>query len=211
MLNKSTKSIISFESKIFLLIAVSCVILLLISHLFFQKYLFMQPCEQCVYIRFYFCIITFGALVAMPKWLLNKILGFIFIFYGACSGIYHSIILNKIHNAINNNGDIFGLSGCSLTPQFPFNLALNDWFPSLFTISGDCGVDTPKIPNNIELDSIQQYFTSLYSNGWYLIPQLKMLNMAECCMIAFGFIIILASFLCIKILIARLIRLLLKK
>lgn len=193
-----------FKNKILLFIVAVCVISLLISNLFFQKYLFMQPCEQCVYIRFYFCIITFGALIAIPKWLLNKIFGFAFIFYGAFSGIYHSIILNRIHSVINDNGNIFGFSGCSLIPRFPFHLALNDWFPSLFTISGDCGIDIPKIPSNVKLDSIQQYFTSLYSNGWYLIPQFKMLNMAQCCMIIFGLIAILALIVCVRIITTRL-------
>lgn len=169
-----------------------CLALLLISHFFFQKYLFMQPCEQCVYIRFYFCIIILGALAMLFRFIIAKIVGLILLGYGIIAGISHSLLLNKIHDAINNNGDIFGLSGCSLVPHFPLNLALDRWIPSLFKIYGDCGVDSPKIPKNIELDSIQQYFIELYSNGWYLLPKLKLLNMAECCIIAFIFIAILA-------------------
>lgn len=182
------RGVISYSRWILLFIVGFCIILLLISHFFFQQYLFMQPCEQCVYIRFYFCIIIFGALSMMINFAFVKILGFGLLVYGVRAGIYHSVILNKIYNALHNSGNIFGLSGCSLTPNFPFNLALDRWIPSLFKISGDCGIDSPKIPKGVELDSIQQYFTSLYSNGWYLLPQLRLLNMAECCIIAFGVI-----------------------
>ncbi len=53
----------------------------------------------------------------------------------------------------------------------------------------------PVVPENAynHLNAFQKFFigtppdfeNGLYSNGWYLIPSLKFINMAICCLIAF--------------------------
>ena len=52
-----------------LVIAILSAGLVLIAHNVFQVWLYMKPCEQCVYIRFAFLCMTFGCLftLAWPK------------------------------------------------------------------------------------------------------------------------------------------------
>lgn len=100
-----------------------------ISHLFFQGYLFMQPCEQCVYIRFAFIVMGFGGIflgisdclavqksrhnmqkshtfnknnIAHKLSLISKMLGFVLGFYGSVRGIFFAWVLLKIHRALND-------------------------------------------------------------------------------------------------------------
>lgn len=103
-----------------------------ISHLFFQGYLFMQPCEQCVYIRYAFVVMGFGGIflgisdflstrktsknmrqsnafkkhnITHKLILLSKILGFVLGFYGSVRGIFFAWVLLKIHRALNDFDD----------------------------------------------------------------------------------------------------------
>ncbi|WP_181881758.1 disulfide bond formation protein B [Helicobacter sp. MIT 14-3879] len=167
-------------------IIILCVSLILISHLFFQKYLFMQPCEQCVYIRFDFCIIIIGSILALIKSVFFRVISYVVVFYGVIQGILDSFYLRRIYKALHSQSidDIFGLQGCLLEPKFPFNIALDKY--NLFKVSGDCGYDNPIIPQNISLDSIQEFFINIYSNGWYLIPKYQILSMPETCLIIFS-------------------------
>ena len=42
------------------------------------------------------------------------------------------------------------------------------------------------VPDGVELGALQRWFIELYQSydGWYLIPQWKFMDMAECCMLA---------------------------
>ena len=66
-----------------ILIAVSAGLVIL-AHSLFQKYVYMPPCEQCVYIRFAFLCMALGGLVAIinPKNLLLAALGYLLAFWG---------------------------------------------------------------------------------------------------------------------------------
>ncbi|MDR2709943.1 MAG: protein-disulfide oxidoreductase DsbI [Burkholderiales bacterium] len=180
---------------LWLLMAAVTGALALIAHVFFQNYLYMPPCEHCVYIRFAMLVITAGGLVAAinPKILALKWIGCIAAFYGSIIGIMYTLTLNKIHHAVHDPDAIFGVQGCSTEPNFPFDLPLAQWSPGWFKPTGDCGYDAPIVPSGVTLDSIQQWFVSMYtaSDGWYLIPPLKFLNMAQSCFLAFGVIFIL--------------------
>ena len=55
-----------------ILMAAVCVLLVLVAHYMFQVWLYMAPCEQCVYIRFGFLV---------------KVLGYVFAFAGAIYGL----------------------------------------------------------------------------------------------------------------------------
>ena len=52
-----------------IVIAILSAGLVLIAHNVFQVWLYMKPCEQCVYIRFAFLCMTFGCLfpIVCPK------------------------------------------------------------------------------------------------------------------------------------------------
>lgn len=177
--------------------------LVIVAHSFFQVYLHMMPCEQCVYIRFAMIVMTIGGIVAAinPKNVYLKLFGVIAAFYGAIKGLQYSLKLNEIHHAVHGAAldDMFGVQGCSTDPSFPFGLPLNQWSPHLFQPTGDCGYDAPVVPAGVELSGIQQWFIDMYqaADGWYLIPSLKFLNMAQSCALAFG--------LCLAILVVMLI------
>lgn len=176
-----------------------CVMLVEVAHLVFQEYAFMRPCEQCVYIRFAFCVMGIGAIFAIinPK---NKILRFfayLFAFYGAIRGLMFSFKLNAIHHAAHGD-DPFGIQGCSAVPSFDFNLPLHLWIPSYFNPTGDCGFDAPSVPEGIELSGFRASFVEFYSNGWYLIPSAEFGNMAQCCALAFGICVIILIFMAVS-------------
>ena len=173
--------------------------LVVISHLFFQGYLFMQPCEQCVYIRYAFIIMGLGGIFLGFGYLLQderfsalcKVLGFVVGLYGSIKGIVLSFLLLKVHRALNATEadfsmNIFGLQGCSMEARFDFGLPLSEWFPSVFMPTGDCGQDFALPPSDIVLSPLRAYFVDLYSQGWYLLPSAKFGSMAECCLAVFG-------------------------
>ncbi|ECP1950216.1 protein-disulfide oxidoreductase DsbI [Salmonella enterica subsp. enterica serovar Javiana] len=155
---------------LWLLMAIAMGGLIILAHSFFQIYLYMAPCEQCVYIRYA-------------------------AFYGSIMGIKFSIKLNGIHHAVHNADpdSLFGVQGCSTDPTFPFNLPLAEWAPEWFKPTGDCGYDAPIVPDGVTLSSVQQWFVDLYqqSEGWYLLPPWHFMNMAQACMLAFGLCLIL--------------------
>jgi len=157
----------------------------------FQKWLYMRPCEQCVYIRFaMFCLVIGGMIGAVnPKILLLKLIGYLVAVYGAVKGIGYSLTLIKISKAYRSD-DPFGVQGCSATPTFPFNLPLHEWFPSTFLPTEDCGVDYPIIPTDAVLSPMQKYLTDLYHDGWYLIPSRHFLNMDQSTLLCFSLILL---------------------
>lgn len=81
---------------------------------------------------------------------------------------------------------MFGMQGCSTEPHFPFGLPLEKWAPAWFQPTGDCGYDAPVVPDGAVLSDLQRWFIELYqsSDGWYLIPQWKFMDMASCCLLA---------------------------
>ncbi len=184
---------------IWLLMAFTGLTLELIAQFFFQEYLYMPPCEQCVYIRFsMFCMMIAGFVTAInPKNIALKLFGYVVAFYGIIKGIGFSLALDKIHTAIHS-GNIFGMIGCSLEPKYPFGLPLHKIMPSTFLPTGDCGYDHPVVPSGIELNSIQTYFTNIYADGWYLLPSIKFMNMAEAMLVCFVVCTIILSVMLIS-------------
>lgn len=183
------QAIASFQNHRFLwaLMSFICLGLVVFAHSFLQKFAYMLPCEQCVYIRYAFLVIAFGGFIACfnPRNLFLKILAYIIAIYGSIRGIMFSSKLNAIYNAIHSD-EPFGVQGCSLTPSFDFGLPLHVWFPSLFNPSGDCGFDNPVVPFNVELSGFHQAIVEFYKDGWYLIPSEHFMNMAQCCLFAFS-------------------------
>ena len=165
--------------------------LVIFAHAVFQKWLFMEPCEQCVYIRFAFTVVAIGAFVVWlsPKSFIPYLIGILLSLYGAFYGLLCSLKLAKIHTAMHseNMDTLFGLEGCSTAVHYPLGLPLDIWLPDWFAASGECGIDAPVVAANTTLSSFQSYWIDLYNaaGGWYLIPQYKFLNMAQCCVIFF--------------------------
>lgn len=170
-----------------ILMAGVSLLMVIIAHSVFQIWLYMRPCEQCVYVRFAFFCMVFGGLVAAinPKNIALKLVGYLFGFWGIIQGLKYNFKLNKIHHAAHSD-DIFGVQGCSAEPTFPLHLPLDKWIPEWFKPTGDCGFDNPIIPEGIQLSSMQQALTDFYKDGWYLWPPSHFGNMAQILLITFG-------------------------
>lgn len=191
------------------------ILLVCIAHYFFQHYLYMEPCEQCVYIRFAFFVMSLGGIIAAiaPKNIVLKTIGYILAFYGVILGIGYCLTLDKIHEAVHSENPFGGVDGCREIPIYPFNLKLYELAPDWFLPTGECGMDNPVVPEEEyeKLDSIQQFFVGtydkeneelledgFYTQGWYLIPSLHFMNMAQACLIAFGFAFLLLFIMAIS-------------
>ncbi|WP_462191339.1 protein-disulfide oxidoreductase DsbI [Campylobacter concisus] len=178
------------------------VALVVIAHSLFQNYAYMPPCEQCVYIRFAFLCMALGGVIAIinPKNLLFALVGYVFAFLGAVQGIMYSVKLAKIHDAVHGD-DPFGVQGCSTEPHYPFGLPLEKWVPDWFMPTGDCGYDSPMVPDGAVLSDLQKSIIDLYADGWYLVPSSKFMSMADCTLLGFGVcFVVLALMLVSKLL-----------
>ena len=178
------------------------VALVIIAHSLFQNYAYMPPCEQCVYIRFAFLCMALGGVIAIinPKNLLFALVGYVFAFWGAVQGIMYSVKLAKIHDAVHGD-DPFGVQGCSTEPHYPFGLPLEKWAPDWFMPTGDCGYDSPMVPDGAVLSDLQKNIVDLYADGWYLVPSSKFMSMADCTLLGFGVcFVVLALMLASKLL-----------
>ena len=178
------------------------VALVVIAHSLFQNYAYMPPCEQCVYIRFAFLCMALGGVITIinPKNLLFALVGYVFAFWGAVQGIMYSVKLAKIHDAVHGD-DPFGVQGCSTEPHYPFGLPLEKWAPDWFMPTGDCGYDSPMVPDGAVLSDLQKSIVDLYADGWYLVPSSKFMSMADCTLLGFGIcFVVLALMLVSKLL-----------
>ena len=173
-----------------LLFAITSVLLVLIAHYVFQDWMHMLPCEQCVYIRYGNLVMALGAFIVAikPQWIWGKITGVGIFLYGLIYTMLCSWKLIKIHDAVHSDDPMamFGLQGCSTDAKYHFGLPLDKWAPDWFKPTGDCGYDAPVVAPGVELSDLQRWFIELYqsTDGWYLIPQWKFMDMAECCMLA---------------------------
>ncbi|AHJ11343.1 protein-disulfide oxidoreductase DsbI [Sulfurospirillum multivorans] len=174
------------ERFLWLVMAGASIFLILVAHTLFQHYVYMKPCEQCVYIRFAFLCMAIGGLVAAidPKNSVLKIIGYVFGFWGIIQGIMYSTKLNAIHHAAHSDNP-FGVQGCSAEPRFPFGLPMDTWAPDWFKPTGDCGFDSPIVPDGVELSGLQQFLVDFYADGWYLFPASHSVNMAQACLFAY--------------------------
>ena len=121
--------------------AIVAVCLDLIAIFFFQNYLRLDPCEKCVYIRLSVLVIAFAMFLAFlnPKSSILKTIAYLLIAWAIIQGILWSLELNAITKAVEN----MEVSSCKFTtPEFPFGLPLDAWFPSIFMATGICGEDT---------------------------------------------------------------------
>lgn len=184
-----------------LVIAALACALVLVAHNVFQVWLYMKPCEQCVYIRYGFLVIALGALICCinPKNMILKLVACVFGVYGSIYGLMCSIKLQKIHHAVHGDdmSAVFGMQGCSTEPHYPFGLPLEKWAPDWFLPTGDCGYDTAVVPDGVTLSAAQEFLINMYNSAdsWYLIPAWRFMSMAQCCVLAFGVALLLVVIL----------------
>lgn len=151
----------------------------LCAHFVFSELLFMRPCARCVVIRFWFCVLAFGFLLCAINPLKTRKYGAIVAFLAAIFGALESWELALMYAKISTNDPFIAMRGCGPIPHFPLGMRLDLLFPVIFSPTGECGMDFPFMPPNTDLHAIQAFFIKLYSQNWYLIPQIKFLNMAQ--------------------------------
>lgn len=120
-----------------------------------------------------------------PKNIILKLIAYALSFWGAILGIMYSLKLDKIHKAARGD-DPFGVQGCLIQPRYPFNLPLHELAFDWFLPTGDCECDNPVVPDGAALDALQRYFIDIYSDGWYLVPSIKFMNIVQCTLLGFG-------------------------
>ena len=103
-----------------LLMAATSAAMLVVAHSLFQNYLYMRPCEQCVYTRFAFLLMMIGGLVTAinPRLVALKLVGLRPRVLGRVYGIGVAMKLDRIHHAVHSDNP-FGVQGCSTDPVFP--------------------------------------------------------------------------------------------
>ena len=54
--------------------------------------------------------------------------------------------------------------------------------------TGDCGYDNSDVPLGTVLSPLQESIINMYNDagGWYLIPSMKFMSMAQCCLLGFS-------------------------
>ena len=112
------------------------------SWAFFQKFLGLNPCELCVYIRFSMVGIFLGAMAGAvrPKSVLFKLAGYVIVFWWIIRGLIWDIRL-EIENIRAADPNWFSLCKPTAT-EFPFGLKLDQWFPAHFRPEAICGEDS---------------------------------------------------------------------
>ena len=127
--------------------------------------------------------------IVFPKSLACRIISYVCGVYGCIYGIMCSLKLDSIHRAIHSDDldAMFGMQGCSLEPHYPFGLPLEKWAPDWFLPTGDCGYDNSDVPMGTVLSPLQESIINMYNDagGWYLIPSMKFMSMAQCCLLGF--------------------------
>ena len=67
--------------------------------------------------------------------------------------------------------------------------------------TGDCGYDSPMVPDGAVLSDLQKSIVDLYADGWYLVPSSKFMSMADCTLLGFSIcFVVLALMLVSKLL-----------
>ncbi len=196
---KSSPNFAKESWKIWLFLMLFTLVPVLIAHYFLQNYLYMRPCEQCVYIRFDMLLVSFGAFLGfVSSKKLLKALAFVFAFYGCYLGLEHGFILEKIYALVQEENPFGGVAACKQIPIFPFDLPLHEYFSGLFMPSGECANDRAFVPKDAVLSPLQEFFigqapyfdNGIYSKGWYLLPYFELVNMPQACILIFCFALV---------------------
>lgn len=182
-----------FSKYFWLLIAFVSAFSVFVAHYVFQVWLFMPPCENCVYIRYAFCVVFVGAVLGaiLPRPL--RLAAYALIIYGAGYGIIVSLRLINIKDSLNA-ANPFGASGCKLEPSFHFGLPWHQWCEALFSPKALCGFDAPQPPLGQSFAGLRGYLLEAYEQGWYLLPKYEFMSLTHVSLLLFIFILALLAF-----------------
>ncbi|WP_113906463.1 disulfide bond formation protein DsbB [Aliidiomarina celeris] len=108
---------------------------LILTALYFQYAMGLEPCVQCIYQRTAMLAIALAAWLAVinPNHSLLRGIGFTGWLVGAAAGLssaHHHVWLQTASNPL--------FASCSPYPDFPSWLPLHEWLPSFFAAGGLC-------------------------------------------------------------------------
>jgi disulfide bond formation protein DsbB len=124
------------KNRFFWILLASSALLLILLSLYFQLALAELPCKYCVYQRLAILLITcgFSLFVVNPHSSVVRKIGFSIIIIAIAYGFY--AVLTQIYWQLNIGDPLFAT--CSLKAEFPFNLSLDQWLPTLFKPQVEC-------------------------------------------------------------------------
>lgn len=121
-------------SKAWLLLFSSALILVL-SALYFQYGMGLEPCIMCIYQRTAVLGVLFSALLPiLSNQFVTRLIGFLGWGVSAIWGLLIAIEHVDIQTALNPF-----FATCEIVPNFPSFMPLHTWLPSIFAATGDCG------------------------------------------------------------------------
>ena len=126
---------LSTNNKAWLLLAISALGLELVA-LFFQYIMDLAPCIMCVYQRLAIAAILLAGLVgfAGSQYMIARAVAYALWGTGAIWGLV--IALEHVEMQANSGSLFFS---CEIIPNFPSWAPLDQWLPSIFEATGDCG------------------------------------------------------------------------
>lgn len=149
---------------------------LAVSYFFFQRCLFMSPTQMSTLVRLGFAVAGVGALIGLllSFGFIARLVAYVLGFAGAIYGFMQSSAPSPTADAAN----------CLAAPAFPFAAPLDSLLPELFRPASCTG--TPSFPAGTALSDVQSFFGGFYGEGFYLVPNIKFADAAQCAQVAFA-------------------------
>lgn len=111
---------------------------LLMSALYFQHAMDLQPCTKCIYQRTAVIgLLLAGILPLLYKHIITRILAYAIWAYSAVEGLIVARAHLDVIFAKNPFANI-----CEIFPNFPSFMPLHEWLPAIFAATGQCDDNT---------------------------------------------------------------------
>ncbi|MDG1122419.1 MAG: disulfide bond formation protein DsbB [Glaciecola sp.] len=138
--------------------------LLIVTALYFQHLMDLQPCIKCIYQRTaVFGILVSSLLPIIWQHSLTRLLGFIG--WGVAS-IWGFLIAHEHVDILFAANPFFVV--CDIIPNFPAFMPLHEWFPAVFGATGDCSENSWQFMN-MGMAQWMRIIFATYAIAWLLM------------------------------------------
>ena len=138
--------------------------LLIVTALYFQHLMDLQPCIKCIYQRTaVFGILVSSLLPIIWQHSLTRLLGFIG--WGVAS-IWGFLIAHEHVDILFAANPFFVV--CDIIPNFPAFMPLHEWFPAVFGATGDCTENSWQFMN-MGMAQWMRIIFATYAIAWLLM------------------------------------------
>ena len=136
----------------------------------------MSPTQTGAFVRLGFAVAGVGALIGLllPFGFIARLVAYALGFAGAIYGYLQSSASHPTADTAN----------CLTAPAFPFAAPLDSLLPELFRPASCTG--TPSFPAGTALSEVQSFFGGFFGEGFYLVPNIKFADAAQCAQVAFA-------------------------